>query len=60
MGGTTANIRGLYKRDGIRGMGEVERTVVDTDSYGTAAEDQAKRDFGSSVGAAVTGIWKVW
>ena len=31
-----------------------------SDSRGTATEDQAKRDFGSSVGAVATGIWQAW
>ena len=36
------------------------REVVATDGYVTASEDRAKRYFGSSMGAAVTGIWKAW
>ena len=39
-------------------MGEVVRAVVETGGYVTTAEGHAKRDFGSSVGAVGTGIWR--
>ena len=36
------------------------QSVVASDSRITAAESHAKRDFGSIVGAAATGIWQAW
>ena len=58
--GPTANIRGLWEGYGIRGREGVVREVVATDGCVTAAEDHAKRYFGSSMGAAATVIWKAW
>ena len=60
MGGPTTNIIGLYERDRVQGRGERAQEVVASDSCVTANEDYTKRYFGSSVGAAATGIWQAW
>ena len=49
VGGPTANIRGLYKGDGIQRRVEVVQEVVASDGCVTEAEDYAKRDLVSSV-----------
>ena len=56
VGGPTANIRVLCKRNGVRRRGEVEQVVVALYRRGTVAEDYAKRYFGSSMGVAAKGI----
>ena len=56
MGSPATNIRDLCKRDGVQGQGESTQAVVASDIRGTAAEDHAKRDFGSSEGSVATGI----
>ena len=56
----TTNIRVMCEGDGIQRRGEVARSVVATGGCRTTAEDHAKRDFESSVGAAGTGIWQAW
>ena len=60
MGGPTANIRGLCNGYRIRGRMEFAQEVVATYGCRTTAEDHAKRDFVSSVGAAVTEIYQAW
>ena len=60
VGCPTTSSRGLCKRDGVQGRGEGAGSVVASDNRGKAAEDHAKRDFGSGEGAAATGIWQAW
>ena len=56
VGSPVSNIRGLCKRERVQGRGEGAQAVVALESRGTEAEDHAKRDFGSSKGAAAIGI----
>ena len=50
MGRPATIIQGLCKRDGVQGQGEGAQAVLVSDSRITAADNHAKRDFGSSKG----------